>query len=107
VWAKVRRIGPWRFILLESPGDAIASAFGLIALGVAGAAYRASQAGATLDLHWFQIAGQPGVPPFAVYHHLVCLLPVGFLFALVFWLFARGKAWLLGESAFRQAPNRE
>jgi hypothetical protein len=103
-WVELRRAGAWRFIVVGGLRAAVATAFAMTALGMGVSAYFFYRDGQTLDLHWFQVPGRDGAPVFLLYRHVVTLLPVGFLFALVFWLFAGTKCWLLNEKAHREAP---
>jgi hypothetical protein len=102
-WAQLRRAGRWRFIVAEGVRAAITTAFGMIVFGLSIVAYWAHRDGQMLDFHWFQIAGQPGADTFHVYRHALAMLPVGFLFGLVFWLLAGAKCWWLNERVHREA----
>jgi hypothetical protein len=102
-WAELRRVGRWRFIVADGVRAAIATGFGFIVFGLATVVYYASRDGQALDFHWFVIPGLPGAPTFPVYRHALALLPVSFVFSLVFWLFAGAKCWWLNESVHRES----
>jgi hypothetical protein len=89
--------------VVQGVRSAIATAFGGIVFGLSIVAYWAYQDGQTLDFHWFRIAGQAGAPAFLFSRHALTILPVGFLFSLVFWLFAGTQCWWLNERAHREA----
>jgi hypothetical protein len=97
-WGRHRQVGRWRFIVVDAVADALvcASVMTACAVGVYGSyAYRDGQ---TLDFRWFEIPGQPGAPSAPLWLHILNILPVSFLFALVFWMLARAKAWYMNES---------
>jgi hypothetical protein len=71
-------------------------------IGMATTAWYFYRSGHTIDVHWFQIPGPPGAPVFSLWYHLRAILPVGFVFALIFWTVALVKAWFLNEGAHQQ-----
>jgi hypothetical protein len=106
-WAQLRCVDRWRFIVADGVRAAISTALAMIVFGLSVVAYWANRDGQTLDFHWFKIAGQPGANTFPIYRHALATLPVGFLFSLVFWLFAGAKCWWLNERMHREALAKQ